>query len=540
MKSQCLPFSQIPHTTEIFTDFLSYSPKIQQFYPHSPRFSDWFREESAALNYDSARRVRVCATLERQNASWNAAPNTVANIARMRVGAAAVVTGQQVGLFGGPLFSLFKALTAVKLAEQATAGGVDCVPVFWLATEDHDLEEVNHVFVPGADGHLRAVVTSSVGAVNAPVGTIRFGAEIEEVIKTVAEALGESEIISIVRDAYRPGETFGTGFARLFSRLLGGWGVILVDASDPELHKIAAPIYRAAIEKAAQLDDALQARGKSLEESGYHQQVKVTPSSSLLFMLRGEARVPVHRHTGAISGSPEFVAGEEKLTQGQLVERIANAPQDFSPNVLLRPVVQDYLLPTVAYVGGPAEIAYFAQATAVYEALLSKVTPVVPRFSATVLEPKLQALLERYNLRATDVFHAPELLRETLAREAMPQALQKSFDNAETVLKKSMETIRESLSSIDKTLVESSSTAESKMLYQLNGLRSRAARAELRHSELLARHAEILSNSIYPNKNLQERELAGIYFLARYGTEFLGELYHTMQTDCLDHQIISM
>src|SRR5690349_5156958 len=145
VKSQCLPFSQIPHTTKLFADFLAYSPKVQPFYPRSPHFAEWVKEEARGLKYDSARRERVATLLERQNTAWGASLKTKENISRLRTGASVVVTGQQVGLFGGPLFSIFKALTAVKLANEATAAGVDAVPVFWLATSDHDLAEINHV-----------------------------------------------------------------------------------------------------------------------------------------------------------------------------------------------------------------------------------------------------------------------------------------------------------------------------------------------------------------------------------------------------------
>ena len=155
MKSQCLPFRQIPHTTQLFTDFLSWSPSIQPFYSRSPHFSEWMKDETSAIRYDSARRERVAGILERQNKAWDASPKTLENIARLRSGACAVVTGQQVGLFGGPLFSIFKALTTVKLADEATAAGLNSVPVFWLATTDHDIDEIRHVSILGADGHCR-------------------------------------------------------------------------------------------------------------------------------------------------------------------------------------------------------------------------------------------------------------------------------------------------------------------------------------------------------------------------------------------------
>ncbi len=539
MKSECLPFSQIPHTTRLFADFLSGHSKVLQFYPRSAYFNQWFKDEASGLHYDAERRQRVSSILERQNQSWGASGKTLENIGRLRAGAAAVVTGQQVGLFGGPLFSVLKALTAIKLAEQATRSGTDCVPIFWLATEDHDLAEANDVSLPGSDYSLQKLTAPTQGSTNAPVGTVRFGPEIESVVEAAMGLLGPSEASEFLREAYRPGETFGSAFARLFARLFADWGVILLDAADAEFHQIAEPIYRAAIERAEELDEALLSRGKMLEAAGYHQQVKVTPSSTLLFALRNGARVPVHRRLNG-NGSTDFLIEEERISQVELLSRISSSPQDFSANVLLRPVIQDYLLPTVAYTGGSAEVAYFAQVAVVYEALLGRVTPVVPRFSATVVEAKPKGLLERYGLRVPDLFQGPEALREQMATRTLPKELQSAFDHAEGSLEKSLATIREALARLDSTLVDSATNAASKMQHQLTQLRAKAARAELRQTEVLGRHADLLCNSLYPNKTLQEREIAGIHFIARHGREFLSGLYDAIHPDCLDHQVIFM
>ncbi len=540
MKAQCLPFSQIPHTTKLFADFLAYAPSVRQFYPHSPQFQEWFRHETPNRSYDNSRRERVAAILERQNKVWGMSAKTQENIARFRAGAAAVVTGQQVGLFGGPVFSLYKALTAVKLADQAVQAGVDCVPVFWLATTDHDLAEVNQVSIPGPDGISHTLTAPTEGVPDAPVSAVKFGAGIEAVTETAASFLGDSPVVPFLREAYRPGENLGTAFARLFARLFADWGVILLDASDPELHALAEPIYRATIEHAAELDEALLRRGEDLEAAGYHQQVKVTPSSTLLFMLQNGARVPVHRRVNGASRDFDFLIHEEPVSQTELLRRIASAPHDFSPNVLLRPVVQDYLLPTLAYAGGSAEVAYFAQAAVGYEVLLGHTTPIIPRFSATLVEAKPQSLLERYGLTLPDLFHGPEAVRETLAQRTLPRDLQAAFERAEATVKESLTSIQVSLARLDKTLVDAAANASSKMLHQLEQLRARAARAELRQSEVLTRHADLLCGALYPDKVLQERETPGVYFLSRHGIELLHSLFDSINTDCLDHQVITL
>jgi bacillithiol biosynthesis cysteine-adding enzyme BshC len=542
VKSLCLPFTQIPQTTRLFTDLISYSPAVRPFYPHSPHFEEWFRAEAAALQYEPSRRQRVSAILERQNASWDASRQTFVNLDRFRRGAAAIVTGQQVGLFGGPMFSIYKALTAVRLAEEATVGGVDAVPVFWLATYDHDLAEVNHVSMPGSDYRLRTLTTSSHGVPGAPVSEVRLGDEILAVVEEAASLLGDSQASQFLRESYRPGETLGSAFARFYARLFASWGVILLDASDPELHRIAAPIYRAAVEQSSEIDDALLARGQVLEAAGYHQQVKVTSSSVLLFTLQNGVRSPIQRH--ANNDSAKFVIGNEtateKLSSDELLHRISTTPENFSPNVLLRPVVQDYLLPTLAYAGGAAEAAYFAQAGAVYEKILGRVTPIVPRFSATLIEAKVQRWMRQYEITALDAFQGSDALRHKLAARSLPAGLQEAFDRANQSVEESFSSLHQALSQLDPTLVDASQTGASKVRYQLDRLRERAMAAELKRSDVVSRHAEALSDTLYPNGALQERGIAAAYYVARHGIELLNSLHDCMRTDCLDHQILEL
>jgi bacillithiol synthase len=541
LQTHCLPFSQIPHTTRLFTDVLAYTPAVQQFYPRSPSLHEWVRDEAARISYDSSRRERVTAILERQNRSWGASAKTLANLERLRKGAAVTVTGQQVGLFGGPMFAIYKALTAVKLAEEASAAGVDAVPIFWLATYDHDLAEVNHVSLPGPDGTLQTLTTPSHDVPGAPVGAVRFGDEITPLVEQAAGLLGDSEAAQLLRHSYRPGETLGTAFARLYTRIFADWGVILLDASDAEFARVAVPIYRAAIERSEELDAALLKRGAELEAAGYHQQVKVTESSVLVFTTRQGGRVPIHRHG---DGTTQFVidgeARGEKLSQEELLSQISSHPEQFSANVLLRPIVEDYLLPTLVYTGGAAETAYFGQAGAVYEALLGRVTPVVPRFSATIVEPKIQRLLERHGISLTDVFGGAEELRQRIAERNLPSDLQASFDAARKSFDANFSTVKEKLEKLDRTLVDAAETARSKMQHQLEKLHSQAARAAALKGELVTRHSDSLSQALYPDKGLQERAIGGIYFLARYGGELLKQLYETIHSDCHDHQILEL
>jgi len=538
MKSQCLPFTQIPHTTRLFLDYLTYTPSVRSFYPRSPMFSEWVKDESRCVVYDAARRGKVGEILERQNRAWGASSKTLANIDRFKRGALAAVTGQQVGLFGGPLFSIFKALTAVKLAEEATAGGVDCVPVFWLATEDHDLAEVSHVALLSEHGLPERLAVGSRGVDDAPVGAVKFGPEIEPVVERAAALLGDSEVTTWLREAYRPGESLGSAFALLFARLFADSGVILLDPADKDFHDLAKPLFRAAIEQAPELDEALLTRGKALEAAGYHQQVKVTSATTLLFEVKNGARTVVRRKNNGAQG--EFAVGEERISANELVERIEQAPEKFNPNVLLRPVVQDYLLPTLVYTGGAAEVAYFAQVAVVYEKLLGRVTPILPRFSATLLEAKAERIMTRYQLSLPDVLQGPEKVREAIAARSLPPDLQARFEEAYASIERSMVALRESIGRLDSTLIDTAESTRTSMSHQIDRLRARVSRAEQQRNEVITRHADALSHALFPEKALQEREVAGVSFVARYGTELLANLYQNIRPDCHDHQVIEV
>ena len=265
----------------------------------------------------------------------------------------------------------------------------------------------------------------------------------------------------------------------------------------------------------------------------------MTPSSTLLFTVKEGARTVIHRRVNGGNGNG-FAVGDERVPAEELLRRIAEHAENFSPNVLLRPVVQDYLLPTLAYTAGSAEIAYFAQVGVVYEALLGHVTPVVPRYSATIIEQKDARLLAKYDVGLADVLQGPEAFRERCAQRTMPRELQASFARANDALDSNLQSVRRGLEELDSTLVAAAERAQSKMRYQLKRLQGRAARAKLQRDEVLARHAAQLSDSLFPDKILQERQIGGISLLARHGQELLGQLLTNIHTDCHDHQAVTL
>jgi bacillithiol biosynthesis cysteine-adding enzyme BshC len=531
-RSECLPFSQIPHNTALFLDFLYHFQKLERFLPEKLQ-PERTKEAALQLAYDPARRAAVAAVLERQNGDWGMGEAARQNLQRFRAGAAALVSGHQLSLFGGPAYAFYKALTAIKMAEEITAAGTECVPIFWLASEDHDLAEIDHVVLPANPLTLETLRVAAHGRDGSPVGRMKLEEKsLAAVLERAGELLGPGEAMDGLRVAYAPGATFVSGIARLFAQVFGEYGLLLINPDDAELHRIALPVFSGAVERSADLNAAVQKRGRELEAAGYHQQVKVTSATSFLFVLEDGARVAVRRNGDG------FAIGERKLSAAELRARVQDAPQDFSPNALLRTSVQNYLLPTLAYAGGPSEIAYLTQAAPLEQALTGRVARLMHRFSATIVEAPAERLLQKYSLEISDAFRGPEGLRERIAAQCLPRDLETKFDSAKKGLEWQMATLRQQLVALDPTLERAAERSGRKMNYQLERLRGRAARALLRRSEDLGRHADELTTALYPHKALQERTYPGVYFLARLGAAGLRGLYGTLNRECADHQVV--
>ena len=393
MDCRALPFRQLPHQSKLFLQFLDNFSSVKQFYGPPPTI-EAVKKAAKSLDYPRERRAEVATILAEQNAALGAGEATRENLKRFAAGAVAVVSGQQVGLFGGPAYAIYKAVSAIQIAQELTKLGADAVPVFWMATEDHDLDEVR-VSNWFHEGKLTRFELPGNGDVGQPVGQIPLGPPVAEMVHEAARILtaaGGEFVAGIFRESYGAQETYGSSFGKLFTRLFAEQGLILLDPLDARLHRVAGEVLRRAVEEREELNQALLARGKELDKAGFAAQVKVTSRSTLLFgMGAGPDGTPGNRQPIAVSGG-KFVCGEQSWSKEELVRAVQAEPEKFSPNALLRPVLQDFLLPTAAYVAGPAEIAYFAQAEVIYKKLLGRMTVILPRAGYTILDAKAEKL----------------------------------------------------------------------------------------------------------------------------------------------------
>ncbi|MGC9157907.1 MAG: bacillithiol biosynthesis cysteine-adding enzyme BshC [Terracidiphilus sp.] len=503
----------VPGFHPLFLDYCSGSANARQFYLPAPPAPGGQARPPAPGHWPEMVKL-----LMEQNPSPS--PSAAAAIDALREGAGVVVTGQQVGLLGGPLFTPFKAATALARARQATTAGDPHAALFWLATEDHDFAEINHVVFPARRELLQLDYGTEPGA-PLPVGGIVLEEAIAPIIDQAWELLGDSEAMDALAEAYRPGRTFAQAFADFYRKAFAAQGLLVLDASGRTAHRIGAPVLRAAIEGADELHHALLQRNLTLQAAGYHIQVTVGPQSSLLFLLDSNtgARLALKRKP-ASPQEPDGVwqAGRQSYSTADLTGILEAEPERISPAALLRPVFQDFLLSTSCTVGGPAEIAYFAQSAVLFKRILGRVTPVLPRFSATLVEPEIGDLLHRHHLTLEQVFaETQDSLAQLLAARSLPSGGRDALAAASGAMEAELASLLGWMQSLDAGLGRAAETSARKMRYQMNRLRRLAANFQLQRDAALGRQAARLSRSLYPNGVLQERLHGAAYYFARYG-----------------------
>ena len=543
LRVETLSFAQIPGQSKLFLDYQRDPTALRKFYPEAVRVHyDLPARKDRVLGAYQTDRRRLCAALERMNRVWGASEATLRNISLLAESdSLAVVTGQQAGLFTGPLYTLYKALSAVKLAECLSQRGVKAVPVFWIATEDHDFAEVAWAeFINRECALYKVSVPAELHAEGSPVGGVTLDASISSVVDSLRKLLPENEFTGdfqkLLQDAYAPGQTYGDAFARMMSALTSKHGLILLDPLDVELKKLAAKVYSDAARRAPEIAAAIANRSRELEAAGYHAQVTPSEDSFPLF-LHGQdgARRALTRNA---TGKYQTKHDGEAYSADELAEWALREPERFSPNVTLRAVVQDYLLPAITYYGGAAEIAYFAQTSEVYRLLDRPVTPILHRASITLVERHTWRTLERYGVTLNDFFAGYDQVVAKVVEEHLGKETSAAFDHTTETFNNELDVLQDKLRQVDQTLAEALDKGRRKINYQIDGLRTRFQRAQISRDEALQRQLERAFDLLYPEKNLQERRINITSLLARHGKYVMDWIFDAIDLDSREHEIV--
>ena len=547
---QDIPFKNLPRQSALFLKYLEQDPAATRFYPTPPTLGALTASSRMIVSSPFPRR-EMAAILRRQNKLFGADAAVLQQIEEFeKPDSVAVVTGQQTGIFIGPLYTIYKALTAMELAASLRRRGVNAVPVFWMETEDHDFREATQCAVLTAEGSAQGIdfgeklfPTDEIAARS--VGSIRFTetvrAATREFITHLPDSDWKDEVAVKLEAVYVPGVSFAEAFARLMHQLLPETGLIICNPADAEVKRLLSPVFLRAIIEADQLHAALTRRNEELRAAGFHTQVQVLDNSTTLFLT-----VDGKRHALECCGKKTFRLknSDREFDQNELEELAARHPEMFSPNVLLRPIVQDTLFPTVAYTGGTAEVAYFAQIETLYQIFNRPMPAIWPRDAFTLIEPEITETMNRLGTGFQDLFLGKqELVLKALSRSGSPR-VGENLERLHDRLDRELSAIRVDAGRIEARLVDMTDTARRKILHNVQYLKSRVIQLETTRSDSdtqdLARDIDMILNHLLPNGNLQERELTIFHFLARYGPNVMKTIRNAIAVETFSHRLCSL
>ena len=434
----------------------------------------------------------------------------------------AVVTGQQAGLFGGPLFTLLKALTAVRLAHTIGQDrGVPTVAVFWVDAEDHDLAEVSSCGVLTGDLEFRRISLPHASDNRHPVSNVPLPDAVDHALDELRSLLPATEftghLLEQLTDIYRPGTGFAEAFSRLLDTVLGPQGLIVFDASDRAAKPLVSTIFGRELDGRGETSRLASAAGQELEALGYHAQVAPTPDTVAMFRLDRERKAIRLRDDG-------FEIGSQSVTADQARRDLQEHPDGFGPNVLLRPIIQDTLFPTVTYVAGPSELAYLGQLRRVYEQFDVPMPVIFPRATATIVDRATLRFLSRYDVGFETLQAQDDAVLNRLLAALLPAAVEDAVSAANRAVSDRMDAIGAQISAVDPTLVGAVETTRGRMERDLRNLYGKIVQAAKRRDQTLRRQFTRARSQAFPQGHPQERAVGLVYFLNLYGPHLVDRL----------------
>ncbi|MEI8135662.1 MAG: bacillithiol biosynthesis cysteine-adding enzyme BshC [bacterium] len=505
------------------------SSPIRNFFPVAPSHDDesfpellkWRVEQAATPNARSTRQILLKSLREQHHAAKSlsvAVENNLKSLESERC--LAVVTGQQVGIFGGPLYTVYKALHTIILSKHLKGKHpeYDFVPIFWQETEDHDFEETSFVNLITSQFELRKFsyhpsndfLKMQVGGID--LETQALETLYSEIESSIPKTDFSESVLNLYKDAYRSGKTFAEAQAVLLGTLFSDDGLLVLNANTPELKAQSRSLFAQEINTAPQLSKQLQLSTTELSGNGYHAQIE--PQGVNLFVIDEGRRYKLQQ---AESG---FTINAKPITASALEQMLVDSPQLFSMNVVMRPLVQDTILPTAAYIAGPGEIAYFAQLSAAYDWAGIKMPAIVPRIGFTIVEDRFDQLLTKYDISAEQYLNDSEEITSNILKSEQEELLATSFDAVHMHIEAELEKLRPHVTATDVTLDQALTSIKGKMLTTLKDFENKSLSAERKKQNTIKTQFEKMRANLLPNGKLQERELSLLYFLNKYGFEF--------------------
>jgi bacillithiol synthase len=537
-----VPFEKIPVKPQIYKDYIIGSPRVMKFYNGYYRSGDDFREIAAKVVRHDYHRDELTDVLRSTNEKFGMTPAIEANLQLLRdEKTVTVITGQQAGIYTGPLYTILKALSVLKVSTYLSKMlNVPVVPLFWMESSDHDLAEVNHIYFPGPQGPVNYVYGEDNNPKQQSVGSIQLGKDFGIFAERIKKILPKNDFydatIRLMDETYYPGLTFGEAFGKMMSRLTGKYGLVMVDAEEVRLKRLAAPIIIRKLQDKGRMNELMLEQSKELEREDYERQIQVRTEVLNLFILKDNNRVPLDL-LGRVLGNGD---AESILGNKELLQIASENPERFSPKVAFRPIVQDFLFPTIAYIGGPSELAYFAQLKKVYEYFEIQMPIIWPRVSASLIDAKIQRAIHRTGISYADIFKDEDEIRNEIALKHMSNDPQKLFDEASIRMDELIDWLIENLGRIDTAIPSQIKTPANKMHYQLDSIKSKAFGIIRSKQDGLMKNWDNIRTEVFPSKKLQERVYNIIFYLSRYGLWLTDFVLDNIDIDNSEHQILEI
>ncbi|MFA7419097.1 MAG: bacillithiol biosynthesis cysteine-adding enzyme BshC [Melioribacteraceae bacterium] len=538
-------FSNIPAHQNLFLDYIEEFENVARFYGKNFRDVDQFLPHFNELaSKDRPHRALLAEIIQTQYHNQKISKATLHNIENLASPKTiAIVTGQQLGLFGGPMYTFYKTITAIKLCEYLSEqySEFNFVPVFWLEGDDHDYDEARAFSVLSNDNSFLSIqYDDGLGEeINrGSIGGLKFNENLNAVFENLSSTLRETEfkasLIDLLKSIYQPGKTFLESFRELMINLFDEYGLVVFNPIDNAAKRLLIPVFKKAIAEYADQSTALVERSAELEEI-YHAQVKVKAIN--MFYVDENERLLIEPTD---SGDLRLKGKRKKFSFEDMLNQIEFNPEKFSPNVLLRPICQDFLFPTGFYIGGPGEISYFAQVNPLYEIYDIEEPFIYPRSSATIVEQGVNQVLQKHGFSYTDIFSDEKELIQKIVDASSEVNLEGLFEKSNEEIRKQFLEISQKLSTIDKTLGDLSEKSRQKIEQTLDYLKNKASDAEKRKYDTSIRQLTKVRNVLFPNGSLQEREINFLYFVNKYGIDFLKWIFNELEINRFDHQILEL
>ncbi|HXG56031.1 MAG TPA: bacillithiol biosynthesis cysteine-adding enzyme BshC [Vicinamibacterales bacterium] len=531
---------RFPWIRPLVDDYANNFANVSALFAGDPTSREAWEGAITRAQQHTRRRAEVASLIAAQQARRDAPPEArAAGETLGQVETVAVLTGQQAGVFGGPAYTLFKAITAIQLARRTTAEhGVTAVPIFWVDGEDHDWDEVRTTTVLDAELQPRTVALEPVeGTGQLPIAALTLTDGVDATLAELEASLVRTDFtdwtMSALRAAWRPGEGMSTAFARWLETLLGPLGLVVFESADPSAKPLVADLFARELQFPGTTAALAVSAGDAMMQAGHQPQVVPQPENLSLFKLDG-ARRPIRRD------GDQFVIGDAVHARSGLAAEAVEHPERFSPNVLLRPIVQDAIFPTVCYVAGPGELAYFAQLRGIYEHFGVPMPLIYPRAGATLIDAATGRFLAKYDVPIEALQPQDESALNRLLQSLLPKDVEQALAEAEESVRRTMARVTDVMPQVDPTLAGASKTTLGRMEHDLRALQGKVVQAAKKRDETLRRQFAHAQRQMFPLGHPQERTLGVAFFMNRYGPALVDRLLEELPLDLGKHWVMML